>query len=153
MKKPVIAFASDHGARELREKLVLALRDICEPMDLGTFDDASVDYPDYATLAVDKIRSNAASGGIILCGTGIGISIAANKYCGIRAALCHDEFTAEMARCHNDSNVLVLGGRVLGSELAERVARKWLVTSYEGGRHQNRLDKISAIERSEYGKK
>lgn len=149
MKKPSIVFASDHGARELRERLVMALRDLCEPMDVGTFQDASVDYPDYAAMAVERIRSGEAEGGIILCGTGIGISIAANKFKGIRAALCHDEFTAEMSRRHNDSNILVLGGRVLGTELAERIARKWLLTQYEGGRHQNRLDKIAEIERTE----
>jgi len=135
--------ASDHGGLELKQVLVdyLQSRGI-EVEDLGVHAADSVDYPDYAALVAQPISSGCAKEGILVCGTGIGMSIAANKYPGVRAALVHDEFTAQMAREHNNANILVLGGRVLKPEAARRMVEVWLDGKFEGGRHQNRLDKI-----------
>lgn len=142
----VVAFASDHGGLEMRRFLLASLAGRFEVLDLGTDSTESVDYPDMAAAAVAAIRDGRAERAVVICGTGIGISIAANKFSGIRAALCHDEFTAEMSRRHNDSNVLALGGRVLGPDLAFRIVEKWIQTPFDGGRHERRVNKISAIE-------
>lgn len=144
------AFASDHGGLDLKNFLVQALAASSEVLDLGIHTADSVDYPDMAASAVRAIRDGRAERAVLICGTGIGISIAANKFKGIRAALCHDEFTAEMSRRHNDSNVLALGGRVIGPDLAMRIVEKWLATPFDGGRHQRRVNKISAIEDGEW---
>lgn len=149
-----IAFASDHGGFELKNFIIEKLGEtsISKPfeiLDLGTNSSDSVDYPDYAEKAVKAIRDNSVECAVILCGTGIGISIAANKFKGIRAALCHNEFTARMSRMHNNSNILVLGGRVIGPEVALGIVKTWIETDFEGGRHQKRLDKILRIEESE----
>lgn len=135
--------ASDHGGLELKQVIVeyLQSRGI-ETEDLGVHVGDSVDYPDYAALVAEPISKGRAEQGILVCGTGIGMSIAANKYPGVRAALVHDEFTAQMAREHNNANILVLGGRVLKPEIACRMVGVWLDNTFEGGRHQNRLDKI-----------
>ncbi len=111
----------------------------------------SVDYVDYASGAVGALEEQECDRAILVCGTGIGMSIAANKYPGIRAALCHDLFSARATREHNDSNVLCLGARVIGSGLAEEIVRVWLHTEFAGGRHQRRVDKISAIEQRVLG--
>jgi ribose 5-phosphate isomerase B len=108
----------------------------------------SVDYPDYAQKVSEAVSSGAADRGILICGTGIGMSITANRYPGVRAALCHDHFTARMSRLHNDANILVLGDRVIGKGVALDMVQTWLETGFEGGRHQKRLDKIREIEQT-----
>lgn len=140
-----IAIACDHAALRLKKILMKALTDV-EFIDVGTYTEESCDYPDYISMAARKVLSGEADGGIALCGTGIGASIAANKFRGIRAALCTNCFMAEMSRRHNNANMLILGARVVGDDLAIRIAETWLAASYEGGRHQRRLDKITDIE-------
>lgn len=143
----MIAVAADHGGLDLKNAIVASLRDQqIECTDLGTDGTASVDYPDYAEKVATAVVSGVARAGILVCGTGIGMSIAANKIPGIRAALVHDEFTAQMAAEHNDANILVLGGRVLTSEQGVRLVDIWLTSRFEGGRHQQRLAKIAALE-------
>ncbi|MDE6614167.1 MAG: ribose 5-phosphate isomerase B, partial [Clostridia bacterium] len=112
----------------------------------GCFDTSSVDYPDYALKVAEAVSQGKADKGIILCGTGIGISMAANKVKGIRAAVCHDLFTAQMCAQHNDANVLSMGGRVVSEELAAQMTQIWLDTPFEGGRHSGRVNKITQIE-------
>ena len=141
-----IAIASDHGGFELKEELKRALAggDLALA-DLGCGSAAeSVDYPDYAGALCDEILAGRAERGILVCGTGIGMSIAANRRRGIRAALCWDPHTARMAREHNDANVLCLGGRVVGPALALEIALAFLSGSFSGGRHARRLAKIDA---------
>lgn len=139
----MIVVASDHAAVELKRRVVELLAARGEPYtDLGPADDRSVDYPDYAHRLVAEITAGRAERGILICGTGIGMSMAANRHPGIRAALCHDAYTAEMARRHNDANVLCLGARVLGTGVAEQVVEVFLATAFEGGRHQRRVTKI-----------
>jgi len=140
--KESIAIASDHGGFALKEYLKKSLGETYEIVDLGTDSESSVDYPDVIGKACQKVVSLEVPRLIALCGTGIGASIVANRIKGIRAALCHDEFTAEMSRRHNDANVLVLGGRILGTDLALRVAKKWIETDFEKGRHLTRIQKI-----------
>jgi len=147
-----IVIASDHGAFQLKQQIVefLQTQEGVELLDVGTNNETqSVNYPDFAAKAVQAIRDGKAERGIILCGTGIGISIAANKFKGIRAALCHDAYTARMSRLHNNANILAFGGRTTGIEIAKEMVTIWLTTRYEGNRHQNRLDLISAIEEKE----
>lgn len=140
----VVALACDHGGFSLKtvlkETLIAAGRAV---LDLGADDAASVDYPDYAHLMADALDEGKASCGVLICGTGIGISIAANRHPHIRAALVHDAFGARLARQHNDANVLVLGGRTTGDEVAKDCLRIFLETPFEGGRHQRRVDKMN----------
>ena len=139
----MIVLASDHAAIGLKDELVRVLRARGEAFrDLGPFDDSSVDYPDFAHLLVREILDGRARRGILICGTGIGMSMAANRHPGIRAALCHDAYTAGMARRHNDANVLCLGARVIGSGVADQIVEVFLDTDFEGGRHQRRVAKI-----------
>ena len=144
-----IALGCDHGGWELKEALAEVLKSLgVEVVDMGTSSEASVDYPVYGSKVAEAVSSGAADRGVAVCGTGIGMSIVANKYPGVRAALCHDSFTARMSRLHNDANVLVLGGRVIGREVALDMLRQWMETPFEGGgRHQRRLDEISEIEK------
>jgi len=142
-----IAIASDHGGWELKQHL----KGILEEMgvayeDLGSLECQTVDYPDLALLAAEAVAAGQFSRGILVCGTGIGMSIAANKVKGIRAALCHDIFSAKAARQHNDSNILALGERVIGKGLAGEIMKIWLTSEFEGGRHQKRVEKIGEIE-------
>lgn len=142
-----LVIASDHGAFELKSALIQALeKRQVSVVDLGTTSQTeSVDYPDFADKVVSAIKTNQADLGILCCGTGIGISIRANRYPGIRAALVHDDFTAEMAKAHNNANVVCLGGRTVPSpDVAARWVNLWLDTAFEGGRHQRRLDKLDA---------
>lgn len=142
-----IVIGCDHGALELKEEVKAVLKEQnCEINDVGTYTQESVDYPDIAVLVCDEILKGNADRGIVLCGTGIGISIAANKINGIRCALCHDSFTAKMAREHNDANVLSLGGRVIGIGPAGEIVRAFLNTEFAGGRHARRVEKIMALE-------
>jgi ribose 5-phosphate isomerase B len=139
--------ASDHAALPAKAVVVDELR-ACgiDARDLGPSDPASVDYPDYAERVARAVASGEAARGVLLCGTGIGMSIAANKVDGVRAALVHDVTSAAMSRQHNDANVLVLGGGMLGERLIRDIVRTWVNSRFEGGRHQGRLDKIRRLE-------
>jgi len=141
-----IALASDHGGYALKEhiKQYLKKRDI-EIIDLGTDSEESVDYPDFGKACGEFIASGKADKGIIVCGTGIGISIAANKVKGIRCAVVTNTYMAEMSKRHNNANILALGGRVLSLEEAEAIVDTWLDTEFEGGRHQRRVDKLDQM--------
>lgn len=142
--------ASDHAGFQLKSRILRYLSENkIEGIDLGTNDQGAVDYPDYALKVAELISTRAVERGILICGTGIGMSIAANKFKGVRAALCHNEATAEASRRHNDANVLVLGGRVLSEDMALKIVAIWLGTPFEGGRHQGRLDKITSIEKAQ----
>lgn len=142
-----IAIGSDHGGFRLKSE-VKALLDAMGVLyeDFGCYSTDSVDYPDVAEAVCEAILKQDYTKGILICGTGIGISIAANKVPGIRAALCHDTFSATATREHNDSNVLAMGERVIGAGLACDIVKAWLGTEFGGGRHQRRVDKISEIE-------
>lgn len=142
-----IGIASDHGGFRLKGIIIKHFADI-EFDDAGTYSEDSCDYPDYVAAVCRKIQSGDIQYGIVICGTGIGASIVANKIKGVRAALCCNEFMAEMSKRHNNANVLALGARVLGDELALRIVDRWFTASFEGGRHQKRVDKISALESS-----
>ncbi len=142
-----IAIGCDHGGIVLKPAVLEVLKaKAIDFEDLGCYTEESVDYPDYALKVAEAVSQGKADLGIILCGTGIGISIAANKVKGIRAAVVHDMFTAEMCKRHNNANILSMGGRVVSPELAKEMTKKWLETEFEGGRHTNRINKISAIE-------
>jgi ribose 5-phosphate isomerase B len=138
-----VAIAADHGGFDLKESLLPALQASgVAALDLGTMSREAVDYPDIADALAAALAAGRAQRGILICGTGIGISIAANRHPGIRAALCHDGLTARLARQHNDANVLVLGGRVIGFETAKDCLANFLNTPFEGGRHARRVAKL-----------
>ena len=142
-----IAIGCDHGGIVLKSAVLEVLNEKgIDFEDLGCYTSDSVDYPDYALKVAEEVSQGKADLGIILCGTGIGISIAANKVKGIRAAVAHDLFTAEMCKRHNNANILAMGGRVISPELAKDMVRIWLDSEFEGGRHLNRINKISEIE-------
>ena len=143
----MIAIACDHGAYALKEKVKahLAAKGY-EVKDFGTHSLDSCDYPDYAAPAAKAVASGECEKGIVLCTTGIGVSIVANKVKGVRCALCGDTFAAEMTRRHNDTNVLAMGAGIVGENLALQIVDTWLTTEFEGGRHQRRVDKITALE-------
>ncbi|MDH4227400.1 MAG: ribose 5-phosphate isomerase B [Deltaproteobacteria bacterium] len=142
-----IAIASDHAGREMKEELKKCIAELgYEGVDMGTDSDASVDYPDYAMKVAEKVSEGEIERGILVCGTGIGMSIAANKYKNVRAALASDVYTAKMSREHNDANILVIGGRVTPKDTAREMVKAWLEAKFEGGRHQKRLDKIKGLE-------
>jgi ribose 5-phosphate isomerase B len=149
-----IAIGSDHAGFELKEDIKRILQERNETIiDMGTTGLESVDYTDYGLKVAELVSGGGAEKGILVCGTGIGMSIIANKVKGIRASLVFDLYTAIQSRRHLDANILVLGGRVTGKGLAEEIVKNWLDTSYEGGRHQRRIDKIEAWENSYMGKK
>ncbi|PTQ57414.1 MAG: Ribose 5-phosphate isomerase B [Candidatus Carbobacillus altaicus] len=147
-----IAIGSDHAGYALKEEIKRYLEaawDGQEPLDVedvGCFSERSVDYPDYALTVARKVATGEVDRGILICGTGIGMSIAANKVKNVRAALVHDLFSAEATRKHNDSNILTMGGRIIGPDLAKAIVKTWLSTPFEGGRHARRLDKIADME-------
>jgi ribose 5-phosphate isomerase B len=145
-----LAIGCDHGGWELKEEILKFLKKIAniEVIDYGPPGKDSVDYPDYGRKVSEAVSRGSVDRGILICGTGIGMSIVANRYPSVRAALCHDHFTAQMSRLHNDANILVMGERVIGKGVACELTRTWLETGFEGGRHQQRLDKIQAIEQS-----
>lgn len=146
-----IAIGSDHAGLSLKKHITKYLNEKgYEIQDFGAYSETSCDYADYAIKVAKDIKSGNSDRGILVCGTGIGISIAANKISGIRAALCGDTFSAHASREHNNANVLALGGRVVGVGLALDIVDIFLNTEFEGGRHQKRLDKIIEIESSEY---
>lgn len=143
----MVVIGSDHGGLELKASVSEALRQRgLEVVDLGTDNDDSVDYPDFAEKVAGSVSRGEATCGILVCGTGIGMSIVANKFPGVRAALVTDEYMARMAKEHNNANILVLGGRVLEAMSAARIVTVWLDAVFEGGRHQRRLDKIAQLE-------
>jgi ribose 5-phosphate isomerase B len=143
-----IGLACDHGGFELKENLKAFLKTMgAEPIDMGTFNEDSVDYPDFGILVAEKVSKGEWEKGILICGTGIGMSIVANKFRGVRAALANDLYSARFSREHTDANILVIGGRMVGKDLAREIVRVWLETPFSGGRHQRRLAKIEAIEK------
>lgn len=143
-----VSIGSDHRGFHIKAKLSELLREQGhEVVDAGTFDEQSIDYPDVAAAVAGAVSHGAADRGILICGTGIGMAIAANKFAGVRAATCHDEVTAEMSRRHNDVNVLCLSGDMLGERRMDRMVKLWLETEFEGGRHARRVAKITDLER------
>lgn len=143
-----IAIGSDHGGLELKEQIKTHLLDKgYEVEDFGTHSRDSCDYPAIALPAAQAVAEGRCARGILICGTGIGIGIAANKVAGIRAALCHDTFSARASRNHNDANMLTMGQRVIGPGLALDIVDVWLSSDFEGGRHQRRVDAIATIEK------
>lgn len=142
-----VAIASDHGGMNIREEIKGLMDELgIQYEDFGCECNTSVDYPDYALPVAEKVAAGEFDKGILICGTGIGMSIAANKVKGIRCALVHDLFSAKATREHNNSNVLAMGERVIGPGLAREIAKVWLTTEFEGGRHENRVGKISSYE-------
>lgn len=143
-----IAIASDHGGIELKEDIKIFLKEKgFDVLDMGTNGNESVDYPDYGVPLSEKVSQAKLEKGILICGTGIGMSIVANKFPNVRAALVSDVYSARMAKEHNDANILVIGGRVAGKGLAREMVKTWLEAKFQGGRHQKRLDKIKEIEK------
>ncbi|PLR85125.1 ribose 5-phosphate isomerase B [Bacillus canaveralius] len=142
-----VAIASDHGGINIREEIKSLMDELgIEYEDFGCECSTSVDYPDYALPVAEKVANGQFDRGILICGTGIGMSIAANKVKGIRCALVHDVFSAKMTREHNDSNILAMGERVIGPGLAREIAKTWLTAEFAGGRHANRIGKINEYE-------
>ncbi len=142
-----IAIGADHAGYALKEVLIAHLREQgVEVMDFGTHGTDSVDYPDYARAVAEAVARGEADYGVLICGTGVGMAITANKVPGIRAAAVSDVYSAKMSRAHNDANILCLGGRVVGPGLAIEILEAWLHTPFEGGRHARRLEKIRRME-------
>lgn len=142
-----IAIGSDHRGVEAKKRLVPLVKQLGhEVIDVGPESSDSVDYPDYALRVAQAVGAKQVDRGILICGTGIGMCIAANKVKGVRAAPCHDSITAEMSRRHNDANVLCLSADLLGADLMERMVKIWLATEFEAGRHARRVDKINRYE-------
>ena len=146
----MIALASDHAALEMKA----AVKELLDEMglsyrDFGTDTEKSCDYPVFGARAAHAVASGECDRGIVICGTGIGMMLAANKVDGIRCVVCSEPYSAEMSRRHNDANMLAFGARVVGVELAKMIVRTWLTTPVEGGRHQRRVDMLSALERGE----
>ncbi len=143
-----IAVGTDHRGYYIRSKLVDLLERLGHEVDdVGTFSEEAVDYPDVAAQVAQKVSHGEVDRGVLVCGTGLGMAIAANKFHGVRAAPCHDDLTAEMSRRHNDSNILCLSSDLLGERLIDRMVELWLSTPFEGGRHARRIEKIDEIER------
>ena len=141
-----IIIGCDHAAVGLKRSIIAFLQSRgISVTDVGTDGPQSVDYPDFGHQVARRVSGGEFARGILICGTGLGMSMVANRYRGVRAALCHDLFAALMGRRHNDANLLVLGGRVIGDVLAAEVVRTWLETPFEGGRHQQRIDKLDQI--------
>lgn len=142
-----IAISSDHGGNTLRKEIVNLLNELgIDYKDFGPQTDDSVDFPDYAKPVAEGVITGEFEKGILICGTGIGMSISANKIKGIRCALVHDVFSAKATREHNDSNILAMGERVIGPGLAREIAKTWLTSEFEGGRHEKRIQKITELE-------
>jgi len=142
-----IAVASDHRGYQIKQKILAQIAELeHEGIDMGTNCPDSVDYPDFAATAAKAVSTGSVDRAILICGTGIGMCIAANKFPGVRAAPCHDDLTCEMSRRHNDANVLCLSADLIGDRLALRMVEIWLTTEFEGGRHSRRIEKIGQIE-------
>jgi len=148
-----IGVACDHGGFELKEELKAFLKSLgAEPMDMGTFSEESVDYPDFGVLLAEKVSRGELEKGILICGTGIGMSMVANKFPRVRAALANDLYSSRCSREHNDANILIIGGRIVGKELAKEIVKVWLETPFAGGRHKRRLEKVEALEKEKFKK-
>lgn len=144
----MIALASDHVGITLKKEIMKLLDEMnLSYKDYGAFNTERTDYPLFATRAAKAVTKGACDRGIVFCGTGVGISIAANKINGIRCIVCSDCYSAKLSRMHNNTNVLAMGSRVVGVELAKMIAHTWLTTDFEGGRHQRRIDQISMLEK------
>jgi ribose 5-phosphate isomerase B len=145
--KTRIVIGADHGGFALKEKArqFLAARG-CDVDDVGTHSTDSVDYPDFAKKVAERVAAKQADFGVVVCGTGLGVAMTANKVRGIRAAPCSDTISARFARSHNNANVLTMGGRLIDAAMAEKILEVWLATPFEGGRHQRRVEKIHAVE-------
>ena len=142
-----IAIGSDHAGFGLKEDVLEHLKGLnYDVIDCGTYNTESVDYPDFGEKVSSMVSAGEVERGILICGTGLGMSMVANKFPNVRAALCNDLFSAKMSRLHNDANVLVLGGRIIGKDLAAEIVRTWMSTAFEGERHMRRLNKIKKIE-------
>ena len=145
----LISIASDHGGFSLKLDIVSHLNELgYQVKDMGPKNQKSVDYPDYGIRIAQVVTQNAGSRGILICGTGIGMSIVVNRFPGIRGTLCSDLYTAKLCREHNDSNILIMGGRIVGHGLAREIVSVWLNTPFDGGRHQKRLDIINQLDKS-----
>jgi len=143
----IIGIGSDHGGFELKEEMKKFLEESGHQVkDFGTHSKESVDYPDYGRVVGEAVVSGEVDRGVVICGTGIGISISANKVKGVRAALCGDVYSARMSREHNNANVIAMGGRVLGVDLAKEILGTFLKSEFQGGRHERRVNKIAEIE-------
>ena len=142
-----VAVGCDHGGFVLKDAVISTLEELgAQVVDMGTYSTESVDYPVYGKKVADAVANGECDLGVVMCGTGIGISIAANKVKGIRAAVVTDEFMAEMTRRHNNANIIALGGRVITPEKAKSIVKAWYTAEFEGGRHQKRIDMITQIE-------
>ena len=149
-----IVLGSDHAGFELKEHIHQFLTELGhQVLDVGTHDTAPVDYPDYAAAVAKPVLDGSVNRGILICGTGMGMCITANKFSGVRACTCHDDLTAEMSRRHNDANVMCLSADLLGGELLDRMVKIWLETDFEGGRHARRLEKILRYEMDTWRRK
>lgn len=144
----MIAVGSDHAGYALKSEVIKFLTDNgYEVKDMGTCNECSVDYPDFGLAVAEAVKNGECEKGIVICGTGLGISMAANKVPGIRAAVCTDSYMAKMSREHNDANILSLGARVVGTGLALEIVEAWIKTEFQGGKHLTRINKISDIEK------
>ncbi len=153
-QKAKIALGADHAGFELKEKVREYLRSKgYEVEDHGTQSVESVDYPDFAEKVATRVAAKEAGFGVLMCGTGLGVAIAANKVPGIRAAPCNDTLSAHLARAHNDANVLTMGGRLVDEAMAQKILDTWLSTPFEGGRHERRVQKIAAIDQRHHSEK
>lgn len=140
-----VAVGADHGGYRMKEMIRVLVSELGhQVVDLGCFSPDSVDYPDVAGKVAEQVDSGEVDRGILVCGTGIGMSMVANRYAGVRAALCHDHYTARLSREHNNANVLCVGERVIGPGVAEEIVRIWLQTDFSGGRHLGRIEKFSS---------
>lgn len=147
-----IAVGSDHRGFEVKKRIIELLKSLGhEPLDAGPMTCEAVDYPDIAGAVASLVASGSVERGVLICGTGIGMAIAANKYAGVRAAPCHDDLTAEMSRRHNDLNVLCLSADLLGEKLIDRMVELWMNTPFDGGRHTRRIEKIAEAEKRRGG--
>ncbi|MBX5436142.1 MAG: ribose 5-phosphate isomerase B [Alicyclobacillaceae bacterium] len=147
-----VAIASDHAGYRLKELLKPTLAELgVEFDDLGTYDESSVDYPDYGEKVARAVAAGEYDRGVLICGTGLGMCITANKVPGIRAVTAHDVFSAQMSRRHNDANILTMGERVVGPGVAAEVLKAWIQAEFEGGRHLRRVEKIKALDRAPAG--
>lgn len=142
-----VAIGCDHAGLEMKNEITPLLDELgITWQDLGTHTEESCDYPEYGEKVAKAVSKGSIDRGILVCGTGIGMSIVANKFPGVRAALCSEDYSAKMSRLHNDANVLVLPGRIIDAKTAREIVKIWFTTDFEGGRHQRRLDKITSIE-------
>jgi ribose 5-phosphate isomerase B len=148
-----IGLACDHAGFELKEELKAFLKSLgVKAIDMGTFNEDSVDYPDFGILVTEQVSRGELERGILICGTGIGMSMVANKFPRIRAAVANDLYSSRCSREHNDANILIIGGRIVGKDLAKEIVKVWLETPFAGGRHKRRIEKIEALEKENFKK-